>query len=362
MFQKINSTWDVFPYLMRFTAGEQICRQRYFLLDQPRKLQKFIEHLPWSQIEKYLLPIPEKLINRFYLVDNHVFQKEALNFAQADHDLRIEKHSRYIPAFWHFHTFFEIVYVYSGTGQQYINGQTVQLSAGDLLIVPPMMMHAIEANSDHSLIINLHLQAKSFQNVFFSLLQNYGVISRFFNHALNGDSSNSWLLFHTHADPQIRRIIDQLIIEYHNQDDYAYEIMIAEVKILMAILIRNFKDDLQINTLGKPFSKRIFEIISCLQNEFATIDLQELAQRFHYSSVYLSRLIKQQTGLTFSQLITQQRIQQAQYLLTNTNDKIEQIAETVGFQNSSHFIRAFKREVKTTPSKYRNKHAKINSL
>ena len=47
------------------------------------------------------------------------------------------------------------------------------------------------------------------------------------------------------------------------------------------------------------------------------------------------------------------RIEQAQHLLTATQDKVESIAEQVGFENASVFSRAFKRWVGRSPKSYR---------
>lgn len=61
-------------------------------------------------------------------------------------------------------------------------------------------------------------------------------------------------------------------------------------------------------------------------------------------------------GKTATQYINEYCIEKASQLLTQTNDQIIDIAFSVGFDNSSYFIRKFKSLKGMTPSEYRNHH------
>ena len=68
---------------------------------------------------------------------------------------------------------------------------------------------------------------------------------------------------------------------------------------------------------------------------------------------YCSRLIKKITGITFSQLQENIRIQQGENYLLYTQMTVAQISDKLGFQNPETFIRMFKRRRNMTPGMFR---------
>ncbi len=95
-------------------------------------------------------------------------------------------------------------------------------------------------------------------------------------------------------------------------------------------------------------------VISYIQNHFTeNIYLETLAETFHTSPSYLSRVIKKETSSTFSDYLNVLRINEAKKLLLNTRKPIKEIYETVGYNNRNTFIRIFKSITGTTPSDYR---------
>ncbi len=71
------------------------------------------------------------------------------------------------------------------------------------------------------------------------------------------------------------------------------------------------------------------------------------------NSNYISQLFKKETGITFVHYITQKRIEDAKELLTSTKKPLTDIALEVGFNDTFHFIKTFKRYVGMTPGQYR---------
>lgn len=83
------------------------------------------------------------------------------------------------------------------------------------------------------------------------------------------------------------------------------------------------------------------------------IYLESLANLFHTSPKYMSRLLKQALGIPFKQYITALRIVKSKTLLAESDYKIDDIALSVGFNNRNSFIRIFKQIEAMTPSEYR---------
>lgn len=86
-------------------------------------------------------------------------------------------------------------------------------------------------------------------------------------------------------------------------------------------------------------------------NEDLSID--SLAAKVYLSQSYLSYIFKKETGMNLSRYIKQCRMEKAQELLKNTNMKIVQICEKVGFSNVSYFCQSFREYCGVSPDKYR---------
>ncbi|NMA83477.1 MAG: response regulator [Epulopiscium sp.] len=84
------------------------------------------------------------------------------------------------------------------------------------------------------------------------------------------------------------------------------------------------------------------------------IDLQTLADQLYVSTWHLSKLFKKETGSNFIDLLNEIRISEACRLLVESNHKIYEIAELVGYSDIAYFSRVFKKQTSLTPTQYRN--------
>lgn len=84
------------------------------------------------------------------------------------------------------------------------------------------------------------------------------------------------------------------------------------------------------------------------------ISLADVAAAVRLSPSNLTRLLKRETGKTFTQLLTERRLQRAQELLTNTTMRIAEIGEAVGFEDNAYFARRFKQYLRMPPRVYRS--------
>ena len=84
------------------------------------------------------------------------------------------------------------------------------------------------------------------------------------------------------------------------------------------------------------------------------LTLNEIANVVNLNPAYFSSLFNNVVNVTFSNYLMCLRIYKAKILLKETNDKIYQIAEEVGYKNSYYFNRIFKKIVGITPLEYRN--------
>ncbi|WP_462264540.1 helix-turn-helix domain-containing protein [Mucilaginibacter sp.] len=80
---------------------------------------------------------------------------------------------------------------------------------------------------------------------------------------------------------------------------------------------------------------------------------QDYADRLAVHTNYLNRVLKEVTGRTTSQLINERVMQEARALLLHSNWTISQISSSLGFEESTHFARAFRASTGQTPSSLR---------
>lgn len=85
------------------------------------------------------------------------------------------------------------------------------------------------------------------------------------------------------------------------------------------------------------------------------LSLQEVADQTLVSTAYLSRLIKKETGLAFTDYVQKVRIQKAIELMHNPTIKIFEISDRIGYSSQHYFSAAFKKVMGVSPNQYRGK-------
>ncbi|WP_301108515.1 AraC family transcriptional regulator [Sporosarcina sp.] len=81
--------------------------------------------------------------------------------------------------------------------------------------------------------------------------------------------------------------------------------------------------------------------------------VEEIAKLFNVSTSHLSRIFRECTGVTLVEFITIRKIEEVQYYLRFTDQKIADIAERFHFCNQSYFTRVFKKYTGLTPRRFR---------
>lgn len=91
------------------------------------------------------------------------------------------------------------------------------------------------------------------------------------------------------------------------------------------------------------------------QNYERKLTLQDVADHCFVSQWHLSKLLNRQTDKSFYDLLNTIRIDKAKKLLTDPGLKIGDVVERVGFSDSAHFARVFKKIVGVSANEYRNR-------
>lgn len=81
-----------------------------------------------------------------------------------------------------------------------------------------------------------------------------------------------------------------------------------------------------------------------------------LAERFGYSVSYFSKLFKDMFHVTIYEYVNEHRMRRAEELLLSTEDTLDSIVASIGYLDTSSFIRKFKKRAGVTPGDYRRLH------
>jgi len=116
-------------------------------------------------------------------------------------------------------------------------------------------------------------------------------------------------------------------------------------------------DDTEMNK-GESETRIKYLAISGIQymkeNFDKKLDLQTVADHLYISTWYLCKVFKNELNNSFVQLLNEIRIQEAQRLLTESNKKVYEICELVGYIDVPYFTKTFKKYTGLTPNQYRN--------
>lgn len=85
------------------------------------------------------------------------------------------------------------------------------------------------------------------------------------------------------------------------------------------------------------------------------ISLNTVSEHVYMNPVYLSRLIKKETGENFLEILTRIRLRKACEMLGDCNFKAYEVAEKVGIKDSRYFSQVFRKYFGMTPSEYKEK-------
>ncbi|WP_167859396.1 helix-turn-helix domain-containing protein [Paenibacillus cymbidii] len=95
------------------------------------------------------------------------------------------------------------------------------------------------------------------------------------------------------------------------------------------------------------------------QSSGQPISLASVADRLHLNPSYLSRIFKEKTGVNFLEYLTGYRIETSKRLLLETDMKLQDICDMLGYNKVNYFIRIFKETTGTTPGDYRKMHLEV---
>jgi AraC-like DNA-binding protein/mannose-6-phosphate isomerase-like protein (cupin superfamily) len=305
--------------------------QTNMIEEQQKSTHTFVEDMP-----AYVIQNGKIKNNEIQTLNNMLFKNR---------DIYVSRHNRYAPYPSHTHTFLEMNYILQGNVSEIVNGQKIELETGDLLLLDVGATHSIDTLGKDDILINILFKE---QVISISLLNdirksNSILFDFLINRTIKDDDKsikNNFLLFKRKRGNEIPEVLDKIIEEYYLKRDFANSIIKSYLRVLLVQLVRNYP----LNAGQHPNNKQVLitKILKQISENYKDICLDDLARKYKYNKNYLSNIFKAETGKTFTQVVTQQRLIQAHNLITSSDLPITEVMRTVGITNKTFFYKKYK--------------------
>ncbi len=250
------------------------------------------------------------------------------------------------------HESFDIIYACRGNVSLSVCGNIVELDKPSLIFIAPKVPYRIVSEDDSE--TPAIIMDRSFVIAYFHrICQFNSVLSKFFANAMWAETSAEYLMFNSSNEDSIHTLINLLISEEIKPTANSEVIKAQLLLCLCGYLSEQPANSYELSPGKITRSEQINKILAYIQDNYRTVTLEKLAETFHYTVPYVSKLIRSATGLTFTDILREIKFDICRSLLTNSDLKINKIAEVAGFQNTDHFNRIFKKRMGETPSEYR---------
>lgn len=226
----------------------------------------------------------------------------------------------------HSHIMWQAEFITEGSVTTHFNDQDIEINPMKILIIPAGIFHSLSYNDKHS----------EYYSVKFSCDHLHHLTPLIFDDPTN-------------VRP-IKKFLDEVV---SNCSDT--EIIAVYIRNILQILL---EIDL-VNSKALPEKNISEQVISMLEQSPSRFpSAEEIADKMLISRAYLSKQIKEETGVSLKPFIDIQRINIGKTLLQLSELSISEIAYQLGFNDVFSFSRFFKRLTFASPSQYRLKYQK----
>lgn len=257
----------------------------------------------------------------------------------------------------HWHDCVEILYMLSGTSDQYLNDHWFKMNSGDILVINHGDIHATRCTQGE----NTNILVIKFLPEFVNVMENNLFESKYFTTFLNTvnpkDSLGNQLLEKKNSCKNITgKYSEKLVLEIYKEfteKTLAYEISIKGcIYQLIALLAREGLINLTVPQVNKDQGTHLDLLLTYIEKNYSQqINLNTASEMLRFSYHYTSRFFKKVTGKNFNEYLNFVRICEAEKLILSTEMTISAIAYGVGFSSTSVFNRIFHRIRGYSPKK-----------
>jgi AraC-like DNA-binding protein len=247
---------------------------------------------------------------------------------------------------YHYHDYIEILYALEAGATVWINGEGFPFLPGDLAVINSEVPHTVTCRKGANYIC-----IKFLPNVLYpdqqSVFEFKYALPFLFDHSHQK-------LYHAaeiaHAD--IHALLLECMREWEGKET-GFELVIrANILKILAGLLRHWREQGAPLPVSQP-TAAVKHAVSYINEHYRTANEREVAHACGISYNHFSAAFKRQMGCSFNAYVTALKMREAERLLISTEASITEIASSLGFSTTSHFIARFKEAKHVTPAQFR---------
>lgn len=311
--------------------------------------QYLIQKLSEITSEEKLLLKGDNSVDKSNYSNNKRFIITDQQLLDNNQSIAITTHRRFADFPLHIHTYVEMMIVCSGKITHEIEGKTVCLQKGDLLLMNRHISHSIIRAELNDIGVNFIISNEFLSGMLEEVSDNFA-IKHFIEENIREKGVGQYLLFRTIGLKPVENLIENLIYSIINNQINTH-IMQKTVALLFNQLSM-YPNNLVNFKLTKTESQKQ-TVLKYIKSNYNKASLNELADKMYLSLPYLSRLVKQLFGMNFLDILQNYRFETAKKLLLTTDLSVGQIISKVGYENYSYFHKQFKKRFEISPYKWR---------
>lgn len=159
-------------------------------------------------------------------------------------------------------------------------------------------------------------------------------------------------IFLTSQNSALSDIFEDEMVVWHKLANFDQIANIRQWIINMIKTVNEFLISQNMSSKSKAVSDRIKEYID---NNFSSVTaIEESASEQNISVYHANVIFKQHYNMTIFEYLVQKRMEEAKKMLCDTNKKIYEVAQSVGYSSNTYFSTAFKKNVGVRPQQYRD--------
>ena len=259
--------------------------------------------------------------------------------------------ARHVREVFHRQDFFFLNFAYRQDYQALStrSDNLLTIKENDCYIGQPFSGYAIRGESEEDIvIIGVLIQRDAFFREYLSALAVDNAMFHFFLDPQTDRFSEDMIHLTFDESHSVRKILELMVLEYAGKNEDTQSVLKPLTLTLLMYVAREYRKT-SIQSDSGTLSDRIIRFVSEHSDK---VTLEMIASHFSYHPNYISSLLRQETGRTFSDILLEQRMDRALALLQGTNLSVEEVSAMVGYNNTSNFYRAFRGYYHVSPRTY----------
>ena len=256
------------------------------------------------------------------------------------------------PRGLHKHTFFELIYIVSGTGRQCINDVEFSYKPGNIFLLAPNDTHTFKIIEPTQFFFirfnNVYVKSTNKED---DLIQRLDLILQ------NAGHEPGCIIKNETDEKSVIQLMLILIGEHLHHDVYHHELTEQLVNSLLIIIARNITQVFP-EIIDESSEKKAIDILQYIQANIyypQKLRAEQISKNFGIAETYLGSYFKKHANESLQQYILNYKLQLIENRLTHSDMRITEIADELGFTDKSHLNRIFKKYRGMNPTDFKKK-------